>query len=125
MEIDKSLIEAKVKEALASLTNIEEPYKIALLPKVFELTFAAENPAVRVRSKDTIKKTGLGGGINLLIQEGFLKSPRFLNEIHSELKRIGYIYPLTSLPSVLLSKIKGRTLTRIEEGKKWKYVVTK
>lgn len=70
---------------------------------------------------------GLNGGINLLIKNDFLNSPKSLQEINSELKKEGYYYGLAAIAkalSVYFMKEK-RILTRVKDGKIWKYVVRK
>ncbi|PIN88136.1 hypothetical protein COV12_00120 [Candidatus Woesearchaeota archaeon CG10_big_fil_rev_8_21_14_0_10_32_24] len=70
---------------------------------------------------------GLAGGIRLIITEGFLNSPRSVNEIFNELKRQGYHYPQKSVSKLLsINFMKNtRILTRVKENKKWKYVLRK
>lgn len=70
---------------------------------------------------------GLAGGIRMLIDEGFMDSPKLVKEIHEELKRQGFHYPQPSLSKLLsINFMKNkRILTRISEGKNWKYVIRK
>jgi len=70
--------------------------------------------------------TGTGGGIRLLIDNGFLDTPKFVSEIVAEMKREGYYHDMPTIDSALRKTfLKNRTLQRIKEGKKWKYVIRK
>ncbi len=70
---------------------------------------------------------GLNGGINFIIQNGFLKSLKSLDEIWNELKREGYVYPKTSVAKTLNVDLvnKKKIMVRIEEQKIWKYAIRK
>ena len=70
--------------------------------------------------------TGVSGGIRLLINNGFLDTPKFVSEIVAEMKREGYYHDMPTVDSALRkSFLKNRTLQRIKEEKKWKYVIRK
>lgn len=71
--------------------------------------------------------SGLAGGIRMIIDNGFLKDPKSVNEIIAELKREGYhhsVAPVSKMLSVNFTKNQKR-LNRIKEGKIYKYVVRK
>jgi hypothetical protein len=70
---------------------------------------------------------GLVGGITLLIDNGFFISPKTANEVHAELKKETYYYSIQSVDSSLRKDFVSRKkiLTRIQEGKVWKYVLRK
>jgi len=70
---------------------------------------------------------GLSGGIRLLIHNGFFKKPKELKEIFAELKRENYHYSKASISKILARDFvkKAKTLTRIKEGKYFKYVLRK
>ena len=83
-----------------------------------------------LKEKKSITKenyVGLAGGIRLLIDEGFLNQPKFLNEISTELKRQGYHYSNKSVSKALSIDFmkKWQLITRMKENKNWKYVVRK
>jgi hypothetical protein len=71
--------------------------------------------------------SGLAGGIRMLIENGFLNSPKNFKEIKEELKREGYHYSDAGIISTLTETfIKSKKiLTRIKEDKFWKYVIRK
>ena len=70
--------------------------------------------------------TGLSGGIRLLIDNGFLDTPKFVSEIVAEMKREGYYHDVFSIDATLRKTfLKNRTLQRTKEEKKWKYVIRK
>jgi len=70
---------------------------------------------------------GLAGGIRLLMDNGFLNSPKDLNQIITELKREGYHNSKAGVASTLSETFtkSQKVLNRIEENKVWKYVVRK
>lgn len=70
--------------------------------------------------------SGPTGGIRMLIDSGFLDTPKFVSEIIDEMKREGHYNNLPTIDSALRkSFLKNKTLQRIKEGKKWKYVIRK
>ena len=71
--------------------------------------------------------SGLNGGIQLLIDNGFLNTPKSLEDVKNELKKEGYHYgsgPIGKALSVYFVKDK-KILTRFKENKVWKYVIRK
>ena len=84
-------------------------------------------------STETIKSkpkksnySGPTGGVRMLIDNGFLDTPKFVSEIVDEMKREGYYHDLPTIDSALRkSFLKNKTLQRIKEGNKWKYVIRK
>lgn len=70
---------------------------------------------------------GLKGGINSIIKDGFISIPRSRDEIHTELARLGYHYSRAAMQTALNRDFmkKKRLITRIKEGKIYKYVVKK
>lgn len=70
--------------------------------------------------------SGIKGGITLLIDNKFLDEPKSVQEIIAEMKREGYYHDRASIDSTLRKVfIKNRTLQRVQENKKWKYVIRK
>ena len=87
-----------------------------------------ENVAASEAETKTKKEfSGLAGGIRMLIGNGFLSSPRDFKEIKEELKREGYHYSDAGIMSTLAETFvkNKKTLTRIDEDKRWKYVIRK
>ena len=70
---------------------------------------------------------GLSGGINLLIKNQFFNSPKSVEETRVDLAREGYHYSRPSVDKLLrIDFVKNKKiLTRIKEGKLWKYVLRK
>lgn len=70
---------------------------------------------------------GLAGSIRLLIDNGFLNSPKSVKEVMAEMKREGYHYTPAGVASTLSETFtkSQKTLNRIEENKVWKYVIRK
>lgn len=71
--------------------------------------------------------SGTSGGIRLLINEGFLDSPKLAKEIQAEMIRQGYHYSISSISKLLSVNFMKKTkqITRMKEDNKWKYVVRK
>ncbi len=71
--------------------------------------------------------SGLGGGINLLIDEGYLELPKSVDEIWNELKKQVYHYPKSSVSKLLSINFtkNQKILNRVKENKIWKYVIRK
>lgn len=71
------------------------------------------------RTKQKVTATAV---IRKLEEDGFFDKSRNLSEIKEKLAEHGLIYPITSLPSILLPLIRRRELGRTKTGKKWGYV---
>ena len=66
---------------------------------------------------------GINGGIQLLIENKFFNEAKSMQEIISEMKLRGYIYNRNSIDNTLkMIFLKNKTLQRIPEDTKWKYV---
>jgi len=85
------------------------------------------NKKVKKTIKTDGKYDGLGGGIQLLIDNSFFNTPKNVPDIVLELKRETYHYPTESVRALLSRDFtkKKRILTRIQENKKYKYVIRK
>ncbi len=79
------------------------------------------------KAEDAEDYGGLKGGINSIIKDGFINTPRSRDEIHTELARLGYHYSRAAMQTALNRDFmkKKRLITRIKEGKIYKYVVKK
>jgi hypothetical protein len=66
-----------------------------------------------------------GGRIMVLKDEGFMKSPKTISEIRSELQAHGWHYPVTTLSGELIKLVQKRKLRRqrVKVGNKliWQY----
>ncbi len=73
------------------------------------------------------KYKGLTGGINFLIDSGFLKNLKSTKEVHEEMKKEGYIYRKEAVDTILRRDFvsKKKILTRAKDGNLWKYVIRK
>ena len=69
--------------------------------------------------------SGLKGGINFLIDEGFLSTPKSSKEVAEELRKENYFHSLQSVDKRLRFLVTTKSLTRIVENEIWKYVVRK
>jgi hypothetical protein len=108
-------------EKIAELEKIVKAHEQRILKLEKILLKKEAKPNVQTDFK------GLTGGINFLISKGFLDSPKSVKEIHEELKSEGYHYPEKSVRKILSIDFmqKHKILTRIQEGKVWKYVLRK
>jgi len=82
----------------------------------------------RPRKKISVEQhSGLNGGINLLIKNDFLDSPKKFSDIFSELKREGYHYGKGAVAKALSVYFvnKMKILTRYKENDQWYYAVRK
>lgn len=79
----------------------------------------------KVKKEKDSDYTGLSGGIRLIIDNKFLNKPKDVSEIVSEMKRENFHYPKESIRKMLSADFtkKKRILTRIKEGKVFKYVI--
>ena len=78
--------------------------------------------------QDKIKEfKGLVGGINFILENGFLRNLKSVDEIWNELKKEGYNYPKTSVTKILNVNLvnKKKILSRIKENNIWKYAIRK
>lgn len=121
-------IKDNIEKVIKLLSGVPEPERSLSFPVILskvlsEQEFKHQETLGKRGKEETDDHKGLQGGIRRILSEGFFKEGRMLNEISEELKRQGYYYPLTSLPSSLLSFIKKRILTRYKgKDKKWFYV---
>ncbi len=71
----------------------------------------------------------LSGGIRLLVEGGFLDTPRSRKDVYEELKRLGYFHRKEAVSTALGRDWmkRKRVLTRVPkaEGKGWLYVKKK
>lgn len=69
----------------------------------------------------------LSGGVRFLINQGFFNKLRSLNEVISELQKEGYYFPKESVSTCLIRDFvkRSKMLQRINEEKRWKYVLRK
>lgn len=71
------------------------------------------------------KLSGCSGAIQGLIHEGFLNDPKDVTEIVDRLKQEGQPYSKELISMNLLNLVKPprKVLRRIDENKRWKYIV--
>ncbi|GEM_PF-2741684 len=88
---------------------------------------ALEHPQIRIKTKTQNTYSGLNGGIQMLLDEGFFETPKALGEIREKLGEKVYHYGKGSISKALSVYFMKRDqkLTRIKEGKAWKYAQRK
>jgi len=67
--------------------------------------------------------SGLRGGIEFLIDTGFLTTLKTSKEVHEELKKENHFHSIPSVDKRLRFLISKKILTRVQEGKIWKYAI--
>ena len=67
---------------------------------------------------------GLSGGVNLILKEGFLNTPKSVDDIQKELERRGYYHSFEAIATLLRRDFMKRRqiLTSVEKDGKWYYV---
>lgn len=92
-----------------------------------EKELAGKSSELKVKQGLEKDYSSLKGGIILLIDDHFFDTPKSLRETIEQLKIKGYHYKKGSIQVALTRDFmkKKRTLTRIEDGKKYKYVIRK
>ncbi len=69
---------------------------------------------------------GVSGGVQMLIDNGFLDSPKPAKDVFNEMKREGYYNSLKNVDGSLRNVfVKKKVLQRIKEENVWKYVIRK
>ena len=82
-------------------------------------------PSKKTQSAES-NYSGTSGGIQFLIDSGFLNNPKSSQMVHEEMKREGYHKPVKNIDATLrLVFVKKKILERIKEDKVWKYVIRK
>ena len=95
------------------------------LKKIEDILFSEQKPLLPSKNKENF--SGLAGGIRFLIKNEFFNEPKTLKEVIDELKREGYHRSTSGVASTLSVTFTAsqKILTRIKEGKTWKYVMRK
>jgi len=110
-------------EDIEKLKKIIESHEVRI--SKLEKKLSIEKPVVSSITNQN-DYSGIKGGIMLLLDNKFLDEPKSVQEIISEMKREGYYHDRASIDSTLRKVfIKNRTLQRVQEEKKWKYVIRK
>jgi len=119
MSVDSKVLE-KIFQRLETLES-----KVSQLEKKLKPAESSTANATAVSAISDFE--GLSGGISKVIKEGFLNEPKLVSEINSELNRLGYYYPITSVNKVLYIDFMKRLnlLTRIGKRREWRYVIRK
>lgn len=81
----------------------------------------------KIQKKEPKKYTGLIGGIQLLIDNGFFKKPVLVTEVNEELRREGYFYTVQAVDTILRRDMvkRKKILTRAQIDGVWQYVLRK
>ena len=94
----------------------------------FEKTLGSDTPQKTLKKHIAVKdKKGAMGAIQLLIEEGFLDTPKDITAILNKLKEIGHYHQRASVEMNLFNLNKRRELNRFkgQKTKKWEYVIRK
>ena len=68
------------------------------------------------------QSTSLVGLIQKLKENGFFDTPKKVKDVKDELAQQTHHYPLESISTALIRRVKNGELGRIKEGKMWVYV---
>ena len=121
----KSKIVLKSYQSSRKMDEIKkfEDYK-KRLEKLEKAVFGKKEKTTQKLKSDY---SGLVGGIQLLVDNGFFSNPKLLKEIVKELKVKNYHYSQASVSKILARDFvrKKRILNRIKEGVNYKYVIRK
>lgn len=112
-------------EEIEKLKKIIEDHedRIGKLEKQF---LAKSVQSTTKKTKNELNYSGTSGGIQFLINNGFLNSPKSSQVVYEEMKREGYHKPIKNIDATLrLVFVKKKILERIKEDKVWKYVIRK
>ena len=78
------------------------------------------------KTKSEYNYSGTSGGIQMLIDNGFLNKPKSSKEIYDEMQREGFYKSVKNVDGTLrIVFVKKKTLERFKEDKIWKYVIRK
>jgi len=78
------------------------------------------------KTKSESNYSGTSGGIQMLIDSGYLNEPKSSKEVHDEMQREGYYKSVKNVDATLrIVFVKKKILERSKEGKIWKYVIRK
>ena len=113
----------KIEEILRKITAIERMLKHRTEPHPRSVGHGHMETGKTKDDKQA--KKGVGGGLATIIAEGFLDTPQSVDEIMLRLRQDGHFYEFSVVATKLLRMVRGRELTRIRDGKKWKYVTRK
>ena len=84
---------------------------------------------IKSKSEKTENKSdysGTSGGIQMLIDNGFLSKPKSSKEIHDEMQREGYYKSVKNVDGTLrIVFVKKKILERSKVDKIWEYVIRK
>ncbi len=95
--------------------------------KVAKLESQKEPVAKPVTTAEVESFGGLSGGVNLILKEGFLITPKSVGDVQKELERRGYYHSFEAIATLLRRDFMKRRqiLTRVEKEGKWYYVLKK
>lgn len=118
----------EISELKKALQNHEERIsKIKKRLEKIEKVLFSDKPQVSGKMTKQKKYSGLVGGLEYLIDNGFFSKPKLLKEIVGGLKVQNYHYSMASISKILARDFvnKKRILNRIKEGKNYMYVIRK
>jgi len=102
---------------------------LALVSELAEMAEHKKHTLLKqpIMPKPEKEKSGATGGVRILVDEGYLDTPRLLLEIIERLKQEGRHYSNATISMGLLNLVRERVLTRFRDNDKkgWKYVIRK
>ena len=117
-------LDPELKKLLISIEKrLDELEKVMITIQSEKVTTSGNKQSVKKKNR----YDGLTGGIRFLIDNDFFKKPKEMREINNELKREGYHYPDPSTFKIISVDFikKQKILTRLKEGRNYKYVIRK
>ena len=78
--------------------------------------------SAKSKRKSASNKQGPAERIRNLMQEGFFKEPKSIQDVRHALAEKGHIYPITSLSTPLVRLVRSREIRRLKDNKRWTYV---
>lgn len=99
-----------------------------------EAALSSENgtpmPHVKSATPTTESYSGPTGGIKMLLDQAFFKTPQSLGAVLAELRKEGYNYRKEVISTALIRLVRQRTLTRVPSQdsasrEKWNYAERK
>ena len=109
----KITIEGDVAEVTAIVNAVKGGYKQGQEQR---------GPTPTRRNRENKAATSLVDLILQLKDENFFNKPRRISEVKAELDKKAHIYPIPSISTALIRRVKHGDLGRVQNGSLWAYV---